>query len=262
MDFRIAIVDDTSSDMARLRSFIHDWFYGKEHKLCQIVSYGSGEEMLKSFEPKKFQVVFMDIIMKNLNGVETARQLRNMDTELLIVFMTTSREYAFEAFPVHPFDYVLKPYRKNDVEKILDEVERVLTAYDPTVKIKIAHSEREIPMRLIISAVSNSHTVEISLVNGEILVSTMKFKEIEKLLAEDARFLLCNRGVIVNMPQILAQEHGVFVMKNGARYPIKVTGQSKITSKFSQYLISNMRAENIFPAMPGENLHTKKGYDY
>ena len=101
-------------------------------------------------------------------------------------------------------------------------------------------------MRLISSVVSNrEHTVEINLTDGKCIRSIMTFREIEKFFAEDARFLLCNRGIILNMSQISAQEKGVFVMKDGMRYPIRVNGQSKVAEAFSQYLISNMRAGKL-----------------
>ena len=246
MELNIAVVDDTLSDVLRLKNFIRNWSYGSSHELGIIQSYTSGEEILKDFSPKIFHVVFMDIIMGDMNGVETARQLRLEDTELLIVFMTTSSEYAFKTFPIHPFDYVLKPYNQKEVEKVLDEAVRVLTATDPIVTIKVPHSEYAIPMRLISSVVSNNnHTVEINLTDGKCILSTMTFREVEKLFAEDSRFLLCNRGIILNMSEISAQEKGVFVMKDGTHYPIRVNGQSKVTEAFSQYLISNMRAGKL-----------------
>lgn len=243
MELNIAIVDDTLSDIMRLENFVRNWFYGSEHKLAGISSYANGEEMLRNFEPKMFHIVFMDIIMEDINGVETAQQLRLEDTELLIVFMTTSQEYVFKTFSTHPFDYVMKPYGKKEVEKVLNEAVRVLTATDPTVIIRVPYSECKIPMRLISSVVSNrNHTVEINLTDGKCVLSIMTFREVEKLFAEDSRFLLCNRGIIVNMSQISAQEKGVFVMKDGTRYPIRVNGQSKVSEAFSQYLISSMRA--------------------
>ncbi len=241
LELNIAIVDDTLSDVFRLKSFVESWFAASEHKLAWITTFTSGEKMLKVFEPKMFQIVFMDIIMKEINGVETAKILRDYDTELLIVFTTTSREYAFDVFPVLPFDYVLKPYSKKDVSKVLDEALRFFTASEPAVRIKAARSEYTISLRLISSAVSNNHTVEIRLTDGKSISSTMTFSQAEKLFAEDSRFLLCNRGIIVNMSQISAQEYGVFIMKNGERYPIRVMGQSKITAAFSQYLIAAMR---------------------
>ena len=242
LELNIAVVDDTLSDVFRLKSFIESWFAASEHKLTGIMTFTSGEEMLRAFEPGMFQIVFMDIIMKKINGVETAKILRDYDMELLIVFTTTSREYAFDAFTVHPFDYVLKPYGKKDVSRVLDEALRYFTANDPTVTIKAGHSEHIIPLRLISSVISNNHTVEIRLADGECISSTMTFRQAEKLFADDSRFLLCNRGIIVNMSEISSQENGVFIMKSGERYPIRVIGQSKIKAAFSQYLITNMRA--------------------
>ena len=173
MELNIAVVDDTLSDVVRLKDFIRNWSYGGACELGIIQSYAGGEEMLKDFAPKVFHIVFMDIIMDNLNGIETARQLRQEDTELLIVFMTTSDEYAFKAFPVHPFDYVLKPYSRQRVEKVLDEAVRVLSASDPAVTIKSARSEYTVPMRLVSAVISQGHTVEINLTNGRSVSSRM-----------------------------------------------------------------------------------------
>ena len=247
MELNIAIVDDNSTDVIRLKNFIQTWAAYTENKIEEIISYSSGEEVLKNFEPKKFQIVFMDIIMNKINGVQTAKQLRAEDMNIVIIFMTTSKEYAFDAFPVHPFDYVLKPYTNKDVNKILDEAVRVLSAEDPSVIIKVSHSQYKIPIRLISSLVSKNHNVEINLIDGKCLLSSMTFKEIEKLFADKPNFLSCNRGIIVNMPQISSQGNGVFVMKNGTRYPIRIREKSKITAAFSEYLIMNMRAETLPP---------------
>lgn len=126
MEFNIAIVDDTLADVLRLENFIENYFSLSEHKLNKIVSYSSGSEILKNFHPRMFQIVFMDIIMGDINGIETSRRLRKEDKEILIVFTTTSREYAFEAFPVHPFDYIVKPYEKKMLIKSLTRLYKSL----------------------------------------------------------------------------------------------------------------------------------------
>lgn len=244
MEFNIAIVDDDLSDIARLKNFIQNWFVLSEHKLNVIRTYTSGEKILKDFFPGMFNIVFMDIIMNDINGIETARALREHDTELLIVFMTTSREYAFDAFPVHPFDYVLKPYGQKDVGRVLDEIMRTLSAEEPKIKIKSAHSEYIIPMGMISSVVSNGHHVEVNISDGRSILSNMTFKEAEKIFSEDSRFLSCNRGIILNMSHISSEDNGVFIMKTGERYPIRVNGQSKIKAAFFQYLIFNMKNPN------------------
>ena len=62
--------------------------------------------------------------MAGTNGIETARRLRQADPEVLIVFVTSSPEYVWDAFPVHPFDYLLKPYQKEKFEHLAAELRR------------------------------------------------------------------------------------------------------------------------------------------
>ena len=102
----IAIVDDDLSDSMRLRSFIRTWF-GAEESLDvvpNITSYQSGEEML-------------------------------------IIFLTTSKEYAFDTFLLHPFDYIIKPCTKKNVSKVLAEAVRFLDAQDPKIRLRVPHSD-------------------------------------------------------------------------------------------------------------------------
>lgn len=73
MEINIAIVDDTLSDVLRLENLIYNYFIVSEYKLNEIASYNSGEEILKNFEAKKFQIIFMDIIMGNLNYGQSER---------------------------------------------------------------------------------------------------------------------------------------------------------------------------------------------
>ena len=241
MELNIAVVDDELSDIARLKNFILNWSVMSEHTLNAIRAYTSGEEILRDYFPGMFNIVFMDIIMNEINGIETAKKLREHDTGLIIVFMTTSREYAFDAFPVHPFDYVLKPCGKKDVERVLDDAMRRISSEDPKITIRSAQSEYTVSMQKIISVVSNGHHVEVNMTDGRSILSGMTFKEAEKIFSEYSRFILCNRGIIVNMSHISSEDNGVFIMKNGMRYPIRIKGQSKIKAAFFQYLIDNMK---------------------
>lgn len=108
MKLRTAIVEDQKPDAERLEQLLKKAF-GEEEILCR--RFVCGDDFLKEFPGEGYQVVFLDICMEGTNGIETARQLRAADPELLIVFVTSSPEYVWDAFPVHPFDYLLKPYR-------------------------------------------------------------------------------------------------------------------------------------------------------
>ena len=104
----IAIVDDLETDREKLEKAVSAFFSRNADVSCDIMTHASGEELLEAFSPGTFDLAFLDIQMEGMSGIELAKTLRALDTKLLMVFLTSSREYAFDAFPVHPFDYLVK----------------------------------------------------------------------------------------------------------------------------------------------------------
>lgn len=112
---RVAVVDDLRTDAETLRGLL------SKHlpEAVFIDLYESGEAFLAA--EAKHDLVFLDIVMKGMDGIETARRLRMRDMASMIVFLTTSREYVWDAFPVHPFDYLVKPVDEARLTHVLDE---------------------------------------------------------------------------------------------------------------------------------------------
>ena len=75
-----------------------------------------GESLVRKYSDEKFQfdIIFLDIEMKTLNGVETAKKIRNVNKDIIIIFVTGYSEYVYEGYDVHAFNYILKPYKKKD----------------------------------------------------------------------------------------------------------------------------------------------------
>ncbi len=240
MNFNIAIVDDRKEDRDRLESAIKDFFSMQLNDRISIETFESAEEFLPHFEPNKYHMAFLDIVMDEMNGIELAKKIRADDAHILIVFQTTSREYAFDTFPVHPFDYLMKPCKEDELSSVLTEAMRVIRAGDPEIKVATARDSFIVPIRSICAVVSRGHNVELQLTNNQNLTSTETFKGISEKLASDARFLLINRGVLINMDHVLSPTPDGMKMKNGTVHPIKVNGRAAILSSFSQYMISRV----------------------
>lgn len=112
MNLQTAIVEDSKPDAERLKQLLKKAF---ENENISCSCFASGDEFLRAGWREGYQVVFLDICMEGTNGIETAQRLRAADPDLLIVFVTSSPEYVWDAFPVHPFDYLLKPYKEEKV---------------------------------------------------------------------------------------------------------------------------------------------------
>ncbi len=243
----IAIVDDLKSDADRLRQTVAGWepSCAGEIEIGRIECFAGGEELLAHFERGAFHLVFLDICMDRLNGIETAKRLREIDSRVLIVFVTTSDEFAFQAFPVHAFDYVIKPYAAGTLHRVLNEAVPHLGIAEPFFTIRHDRTASDIPASSIVAAVSCGHSVEIFLDAGASLNSGMTFAEVEALFGTDPRFLTCNRGLIINMEHVATVENGAFVMKNGQSWPIRVRGRAQLMEQFAQYQIARLRGSFV-----------------
>ena len=127
MDWTIAIVDDLQMDRDRLYKDVSRWF-SQQSLQADIRIYDSAAAMLADFKPGLFQFAFFDIRMDDMTGIQLAETIRKQDTSLLICFLTTSQEYAFDAFPIHPFDYLIKPYKEEQLNHVLSEAHRCCPA--------------------------------------------------------------------------------------------------------------------------------------
>ena len=242
---RIALVDDRQEDRNRLAEDIHAYESEKQNRPAgggnETECFRSGEEFLGVFAPGMFDAVFLDIYMDGINGIELAEKIREKDTGIRIIFLSTSSDFAFEAFPVHAFDYLVKPYSKEDLHRVLRELERIVPDERKEILIREAYHSLSVPTDSIISIQANGHSLDIWILGGSCVRSIMTFSEVSALLETEPEFLHCNRGVIVNMNHVLSLEDGVMHMKEGPDCTLRIRGKAKLTAIFAQYQISRMK---------------------
>lgn len=113
--FNIAICDDDLNIVRQMKNLIESY----EKEKCSVSTYSSGEELLKARE--NFDVIFLDIDMSGIDGIETARQIRNTDKDVKVIYLTSFTDYVNLAFSVHAFGYLNKPIKKEEIYKQLDE---------------------------------------------------------------------------------------------------------------------------------------------
>ena len=145
--------------------------------------------------------------MEGMNGIEVAQRVRKRSARCLIVFLTSSKEYAFDAFPVHPFDYLVKPYSAARLDHVLSGAIRLMEESEQLVEIHLPRQTIRLPHGQIVAVTSHGHALDIFTVSGACLKSSQTFAELEAALRGDERFLPCNRGVLVNMDEALKLEH-------------------------------------------------------
>ena len=181
------------------------------------------------------------VIRAHMNGIEVAQRVRKRSARCLIVFLTSSKEYAFDAFPVHPFDYLVKPYSAARLDHVLSGAIRLMEESEQLVEIHLPRQTIRLPHGQIVAVTSHGHALDIFTVSGACLKSSQTFAELEAALRGDERFLPCNRGVLVNMDEALKLDGDSILLTDGLRFPLRQRNRLDLVNRFSEYQIKRMK---------------------
>ena len=191
---KIAVCDDVKDDRDKLKNDLADVWVD-----AAIDTYESGYDVLRQVQKgMNYDLIFMDIIMKQGDGIEAGREILRYFPETEIVYISTSREFGPEAFELDALHYIIKPYEP----KVLREVKRRYVRMKE--KKAVVHlkkdQQQEIPFHMIAYIESAHNNLLIHLITG----ATLKIRgSIQSFMeALDERFLRINRGIVVNMEAI------------------------------------------------------------
>ena len=120
---RIAIVDDAEQERNQLREKLETQLE-QDSIYTDITEFDNGAAFLTAAREEAFAAVFLDIYMQGKNGIETAKELRQFDTDCMLVIITTSEDHALEGFRVRAMHYLVKPYTEEELQQTVAEMLR------------------------------------------------------------------------------------------------------------------------------------------
>ncbi|MCD8364930.1 MAG: LytTR family DNA-binding domain-containing protein [Clostridiales bacterium] len=232
---KIAILEDNPEDSETLIRSCELW---SAQSGIQITcdSFTSGEDFLLHTDSRLYDLLFLDIYMDRLTGIDIARQVRKTDVTCLLVFATTSREHVWESMSLHPFDYLVKPYEPAKVAQVLSEAARAIPQNDISLELTCGRNKVSVRYNDLISLEADRHHAYVTALNHEPMRCYIdSFSRLWGTLQQDSRFILCNRGIILNMDQIEKMGETEFIMKNGEAYPIRQNNKNDVIQTFLTY---------------------------
>jgi len=145
-DLRVLIADDDIGMRTILRKIVD-----KVEDFALAAEAGDGKTALELVEKLKPDVVFLDVEMPEMTGVECARAIQDMDPGVIIIFATAHETYMGDAFEVYAFDYLIKPFRVERVIQTLERArERLLQRRGASVKAPALPQGRTVPGRMML----------------------------------------------------------------------------------------------------------------
>ena len=116
----IAICDDEILFTRELSSLLTHWAEKNDFSLT-LYPYSNGDDLLTALRTIPVDLIFLDIIMPLLNGIDTAREIRSMGLTVPVIFLTSSREFALDSYDVKAFHYLLKPVNTLKLFSVMDD---------------------------------------------------------------------------------------------------------------------------------------------
>ena len=245
MTLQIAIIDDMESDCKRIEDCIDYYFRERRNISIHVTRYSCSELFLKDYLKGTFQIVFLDICMGEINGLELAKRLRTGDKDIDIIFMSSTRDFVFDTFPVRPNGYLCKPFEYAAFAEIMDMTIQGMSKKERMITLLLPRNEIVIPTSEIISITSNNHHSEVLVLSGTAYSCKMLFSEFENALENEPNFMVCNRGIMVNLDYAVKVKDGAIVMQNGTEYPIRQRENKSITAAFTKYTAERMKRSFI-----------------
>lgn len=239
---KIAIIDDIQSDRAMAAGYLQT-FFSKYPNMNPITIYefDSGEIFMENFIPNSFCFIFIDYYMNGISGIETARRIRQIDDNVILIFITLSRDYAIDGYKVKASGYLLKPYEYNDLEEILLLIDIKKLRDKQFIEIDTGNRIVRILLNEIIYCDISGHYVQIHTHNAGLLKFRMTFSQLTLLLHPYKRFLSCYRGCIINMKRVDRIENLNFFMDNGEQVPFCKKEQTSVMKLYYDYLFEEVR---------------------
>lgn len=236
MSYNIAICDDVKLHRKEIIDILKEICI-KSKLDVSIDEFESGDDLAKEIKesPYKYDIVFLDIIMNSTNGIDIGKLIKTYNDKLVLVFITSSKEYVFDGYDTGALNYLLKPVNKEKLKLVFEKAicsinkkendffcckyKGVITKV-PLDEIEYFESIRRV-MFVCTSTTSNTFYGKIS--------------EVEEFLPHE-QFARCHKGYIVNVKKIKEIKKGDIFLESGRQIPISKTYLEIIKHKFVEYL--------------------------
>lgn len=231
----IAICDDEKIFLEQVFEIVSNLLKENEIKF-EIDSFISGEDLLKEIESGniRYDIIFLDIIMANGDGIEVGKKIKEIDENIYIVYISSSKEFLLDGYDVGAFNYILKPIDENRLKsqifKLLEKIrknEEVLEINKAGIIIKLKIEDIkycEVKNRII--------TI---FYKEEIIEYYDTIRELEKNLIGYS-FIRPHRSYLVNPRYIFKIQQNDLVLDNGESIPISRLKIKKVKEEFKKYI--------------------------
>lgn len=239
---KIVVCDDNRRDLAEIDGLLAKYKKSNTDARFDVVQFTDSTTLYQKIqEENDGDIYLLDMIMENKTGIDLGSLIQRMDGQSAIIYITSSNDYALEAYHVHAIRYLLKPIREELFFEALDYAISNLsrTKKDAVFQVKTKKGLMSIPYPRIEYVENYSRTLNIHLTNKTNIQSIFlrkSFDEEIQPLAEDKRFLHVHKSFLVNMDHIDQLTQKTILMESGKEIPVSKAKASDVKKDYLMYV--------------------------
>lgn len=218
--FNIAICEDDRIFIKRLKELIEAYFKSNDYE-ATIDMFFDGEDLIKEVEEEKtrYDLIFLDIDMPKMNGIEAGKTLREKDKDFILVFLTSLDEEVYKVFELDTFRFVRKSHFDKEIKPVLDAAYKRLLENARGYDFKITEGMIKLSLPDILYFNIVNRKVNVNTLTDSYAITNMSFKEIEEMFSMKG-FISIYKGMIVSIRAIRRIDKDTIELDNGDRLPV------------------------------------------
>lgn len=235
---RIAICDDNISDLSNMVSIINDYKEQRKGKYeIEYTAFQNAVDFIAALESgQKYDLALLDILMPQLSGMAAAKEIRQFNQDIKIIFSTSSPEFAVESYSVGAYYYALKPIWRDKLFILLDKIfSEIEISSSTSILIKSKTGLRRIHMNRLEFAEVITRSIFYHLTDGSVIESSGSMVELEKDLSSYSCFIKPHRSYIINMDHIDTIGQKEIKMQSSAIVPLAKSNYPIVKEAYISY---------------------------
>ncbi len=239
---RIAACDDNPQELGKLSTLL-DAYRQKTKAGFTYKVYANGLSILEDVRAGGFDLLFLDVMMPLIDGMQLAHEIRAFDETVKIVFLTTSPEFAVESYAVEAFGYLLKPIAQDNLFPILDKLFRAAQKAEEGLRIRFQSGFANLLFSRLAYVEVMNRTLYFHLTDGSVKELVAPLSDYEAALLQRPEFIRVHRAFIVNLFQIQELRAADILTYTGSVVPISRRLYAQVRKAYMDQLFAEKGLE-------------------
>ncbi len=231
----VCIVEDESTQADLLKGYLNK-FEDSCQESFNISCLNDGIDLVDDYRGQ-YDIILLDIQMKHMDGMAAAEKIRTVDSDVIIIFITSTVSYAVQGYAVDALGYVLKPVPYTAFAKLMEKALNRVKAKQKHVYIKVSVDDRQLKLdcSTILFMESQRNNVIIHSTDGD-YVTAGPLKRLEEVL-QDQGFSKCHNAYIVNLSFVEGVQKEEVLLTNGTHLPVSRARKKEFMAALTQDIL-------------------------